>query len=350
MLEDLPQDHPTRREALGVQSAVDHAATLTRQLLTFSRRQIMQPKIIDLNDSVREVEEMLRRVLGSDILLSTRLDSGLGMTNADPGQVGQVLLNLAMNARDAMPQGGRLRIETSNATLDAEYMQQHAATNPGEYVMVAVRDSGVGMDRAVQARIFEPFFTTKEAGKGTGLGLAMVYGIVKQSGGYVWVYSEPGQGTTFKVYLPRVEGESAIVTPEHAHAAAFEGTGTILLVEDEDAVRDVSSRLLSRAGYTVIEARDGKEALDICTDVSTDIDLVITDMVMPEIGGRELARRVREMRPGVPIVFMSGYTDDDDLTRSYLETGSVFIEKPFTPELLLSRTRELLSSRSAAEA
>ena len=348
MLEDLPEGHPCRREALGVESAVDLAATLTRQLLTFSRRQIMQPRILDLNGSVREVEEMLRRVLGSDIQVSATLDPTLGMTNADPGQIGQVLLNLAMNARDAMPEGGRLRIETSNATLDREYMQQHAGANPGDYVMIAVRDSGIGMDRAVQARIFEPFFTTKEPGKGTGLGLAMVYGIVKQSGGYVWVYSEPGQGTTFKVYLPRVEGASEPVAVERVDVTSFEGSETILLVEDEASVREVSSRLLSRAGYEVIEAKDGREALDICSDVTTNIDLVITDMVMPEIGGRELARRVREMRPGVPLVFMSGYTDDEDLRRSYLEHGSVFLEKPFTPELLLSRTREVLASRVAS--
>ena len=344
MLEDLPEDHVSRREAAGVSKAVDHAATLTRQLLAFSRRQIMQREVLDLNACVIDTEEILRRTLGADVQLSTSLAEDLGMVNADPGQIQQVLINLAVNARDAMPNGGRLRIETANATLDAAYMQTHAAAEPGDYVMIAVRDTGVGMDRATQARIFEPFFTTKEKGKGTGLGLPTVYGIVKQSGGYVWVYSEPGQGTTFKVYLPRVAGEAERID-EPLSITTLTGTETILLVEDEESVREVSSRLLSRAGYTVVEAVDGRQALEIYSDRGADIDVIITDMVMPEMGGRELARRVRDMDPHIPIIFMSGYTDDDELRRSFLDRGSAFLEKPFTPELLLSRIREVVSAR-----
>ncbi|MEO8194242.1 MAG: PAS domain S-box protein [Gemmatimonadales bacterium] len=343
LLEDLPENHDSRREAVGINKAVDHAATLTRQLLAFSRRQIMQPRVMNLNDTVRDVDQMLRRLLGADVQLATSLEPSLGMTSVDPGLIEQVLVNLAVNARDAMPSGGSLRIETANAALDDAYMKQHAA-EPGEYVMIAMRDTGVGMDRATQARIFEPFFTTKENGKGTGLGLAMVYGIVKQSGGYVWVYSEPGQGTTFKVYLPRMEMVDSTPRAEALAFSSAAGSETILLVEDEESVREVSSRLLRRAGYTVLEAPDGRRALEICDAHAGGIDLLITDMVMPEMGGRELARRVRATRPEVPLVFMSGYTDDEDLRRSFLDSGSAFLEKPFTPELLLSKTRELLSS------
>jgi CheY-like chemotaxis protein len=344
LLEDLPEGHSSRREAVGIGKAVDHAATLTRQLLAFSRRQIMQPKVLDLNDIVREMEQMLTRVLGSNIQLTTHLDLSLGMVNVDPGQVQQVLMNLALNARDAMHNGGKLRIETSNATLDSTYMKQHGAAEPGDYVMFAVRDTGVGMDRATQARIFEPFFTTKESGKGTGLGLAMVYGIVKQSGGYVWVYSEPGQGTTFKVYLPRVDQS---VRPIHRDAVRIDdlrGNETVLLVEDEEPVREVTARLLRRAGYTVIEAGDGHNALRAFTEHKRVIDIVVTDMMMPGMGGRELARTVRGSSPEMPLVFMSGYTDDEELRKSLLDSRSVFIEKPFTPELLLAKLREALAS------
>jgi signal transduction histidine kinase len=286
LLEDLPEDHPSRREAAGIAKAVDSAAALTRQLLAFSRRQFMQPRTMSLNESVQGLQQMLSRLIGSSIQFTTSLDPSLWMTSADPGQIEQVIVNLVVNARDAMPDGGKLKIETVNATLDSAYMQQHAASDPGDYVMIAVRDTGIGMDRATQARIFEPFFTTKESGKGTGLGLAMVYGIVKQSGGHVWVYSEPGHGTTVKVYLPR-----AITTLEDIKvpAQSIENVGgneTILLVEDEDSVREVSGRLLRRAGYTVMEAEDGRRALEIVSEHTSSIDLLVTDMVMPEIGGR----------------------------------------------------------------
>jgi CheY-like chemotaxis protein len=345
LLEDIPEGHSSRREAAGIAKAVDHAANLTRQLLAFSRRQVMQPQVMDLNDSVRGLEQILGRVLGSSIQLTTHLDLKLGMVNADPGQIEQVLMNLALNARDAMPGGGRLRIETSNATLDSAYMKQHGAAEPGDYVMFAVRDSGSGMDRETQARIFEPFFTTKESGKGTGLGLAMVYGIVKQSGGYVWVYSEPGQGTTFKIYLPRVDQSVRPITRDILRVEDLRGTERILLVEDEEPVREVSARLLRRAGYTVIDHADGRSALKAFEQKRNEIDILVTDMMMPGIGGRELARRIRQSRHDMPIVFMSGYTDDEEL-RAGLDARSAFIEKPFTPELLLAKVREALASSS----
>jgi signal transduction histidine kinase len=345
LLEDLPEGHTSRREAAGIAKAVDHAANLTRQLLAFSRRQVMQTRVMDLNESVRGLEQILGRVLGSSVEVTTHLDLTLGMVNADPGQIEQVLMNLALNARDAMPEGGRLRIETSNATLDSTYMKQHGAAEPGDYVMVAVRDTGTGMDRATQARIFEPFFTTKENGKGTGLGLAMVYGIVKQSGGYVWVYSEPGQGTTFKIYLPRVDQSVRPIHRDSVRPEDLRGTERILLVEDEEPVREVTARLLRRAGYTVEEHRDGNAALNAFERNSSAFDILVTDMVMPNMGGRELARRIRASRSDLPIVLMSGYTDDEEL-RTNVDSRAVFIEKPFTPELLLGKVREALASYS----
>ena len=345
LLEDLPEGHTSRREAAGIAKAVDHAANLTRQLLAFSRRQVMQTRVMDLNESVRGLEQILGRVLGSSVEVTTHLDLTLGMVNADPGQIEQVLMNLALNARDAMPEGGRLRIETSNATLDSTYMKQHGAAEPGDYVMVAVRDTGTGMDRATQARIFEPFFTTKENGKGTGLGLAMVYGIVKQSGGYVWVYSEPGQGTTFKIYLPRVDQSVRPIHRDSVRPEDLRGTERILLVEDEEPVREVTARLLRRAGYTVEEHKDGNAALNAFERNSSAFDILVTDMVMPNMGGRELARRIRASRSDLPIVLMSGYTDDEEL-RTNVDSRAVFIEKPFTPELLLGKVREALASYS----
>ena len=345
LLEDLPAGHSSRREAAGIAKAVDHAANLTRQLLAFSRRQIMQPRVMSLNETVTGLEQMLARVLGSSIQIVTQLDAELGAVNADPGQIEQVLMNLALNARDAMPDGGKLRIETSNATLDGTYMKQHGAAEPGEYVMIAVRDTGIGMDRATQSRIFEPFFTTKENGKGTGLGLAMVYGIVKQSGGYVWVYSEPGQGTTFKIYLPRTDDGVQPIQRDALRIADLRGTETVLLVEDEEPVRETSARLLRRAGYTVIEASNGVAALTAFEQEQERVDVIVTDMVMPEMGGREFARKVRAIDPELPIVFVSGYTDDDELRKSGVDDRSFFIEKPFTPEQLLARLREAVATR-----
>jgi CheY-like chemotaxis protein len=244
-----------------------------------------------------------------------------------------------------MPNGGKLRIETFNATLDGTYMKQHGATEPGEYVMIAVRDTGTGMDRATQARIFEPFFTTKESGKGTGLGLAMVYGIVKQSGGYVWVYSEPGQGTTFKIYLPRSDDAVQPIQRDALRRSELHGTEKILLVEDEAPVRETSARLLRRAGYTVIETANGTDALTAFEQNPSSVHVIVTDMVMPAMGGRDLARKIRAVDTGMPIIFVSGYTDDDELRKSGLDDRSFFIEKPFVPEALLAKLREAVATR-----
>ena len=345
LLEDLPEGHTSRREAAGIAKAVDHAANLTRQLLAFSRRQIMQPRAMSLNETVQGLEHMLGRALGPSIQIVTQLETDLGTVNADPGQIEQVLMNLALNARDAMPNGGKLRIETFNATLDGTYMKQHGATEPGEYVMIAVRDTGTGMDRATQARIFEPFFTTKESGKGTGLGLAMVYGIVKQSGGYVWVYSEPGQGTTFKIYLPRSDDAVQPIQRDALRRSELHGTEKILLVEDEAPVRETSARLLRRAGYTVIETANGTDAFAGFEQNPSSVDVLVTDMVMPAMGGRDLARKIRAIDPGMPIIFVSGYTDDDELRKSGLDDRTFFIEKPFVPEALLAKLREAVATR-----
>jgi CheY-like chemotaxis protein len=283
---------------------------------------------------------MLDRIIGADIELSTRLAPDLGMITADPGQLEQILMNLVVNARDAMPDGGRVDIETANVELDGDYARTHAATTPGSYVMLAVSDTGEGMSRETQSRIFEPFFTTKEKGQGTGLGLSTVYGIVKQSGGSIWVYSEIGRGTTFKIYLPRVNA------PVENRAEPVNGNGrgheTILLVEDEESVRAVASRILRRNGYTVIEASNGVEALRECDERGAEVDLIVTDVVMPEMGGFELAKRVLKARPGARILFTSGYTEDAVLRRSFLNPGTAFIEKPFTPAGLAQRAREVL--------
>jgi CheY-like chemotaxis protein len=292
---------------------------------------------------------MLERLIGADIEVKTRLAPTIGMVTADPGQIEQVLMNLIVNARDAMPDGGTIDIETSNVELDDEYARTHASTQPGPYVLLAVSDTGQGMSRETQTRVFEPFFTTKEKGKGTGLGLSTVYGIVKQSGGSIWMYSEPGRGTTFKIYLPRIDG--AVV--DEVVAPAKNGKGgneTILLVEDEDGVRQVASRILRRKGYTVIEACNGKEAMRQFGERGREFDLIITDIVMPEMGGLELAQRIREWAPAARILFTSGYTEDAVLRRSFLEPGAEFIEKPFTPARLAERARQVLDAEITSAA
>ena len=340
LIEDMGAGRGRVEDVKEIREAADRAATLTRQLLAFSRQQMLRPRVLDLNTTVRDLKNMLDRVIGEHIELNTRLAPDLGMLTADPGQIEQILMNLVVNARDAMPDGGKVDIETANVELDGEYGRTHAATPAGSYVLLAVSDSGHGMSRETQKRIFEPFFTTKEKGQGTGLGLSTVYGIVKQSGGAIWVYSEEGRGTTFKIYLPRVNAlvESATQTV----AANGRGKETILLVEDEAAVRAVASRVLRRSGYTVIEAGNGIEALRQCEERGTEVDLIITDIVMPEMGGFELANRVRRARPGARILFTSGYTENAVLRRSFVEPGEAFLEKPFTPADLAQRARELL--------
>jgi two-component system, cell cycle sensor histidine kinase and response regulator CckA len=326
-----------------IKSAADRAAALTRQLLAFSRRQLLQPRVLDVNELALNLEKMLRRLLREDIELVTALDPALGLVHADPGQLEQVIVNLAVNARDAMPDGGRLTIETANVTLDESFgpLPEGGA---GDHVMLAVSDTGHGMTEAVKAHIFEPFFTTKETGKGTGLGLSTVYGIVQQSGGSIWVYSEPGQGTTFKIYLPLAVAARTKRDSPPPRLPVSVGSETILLVEDEERVRRAARRILEGSGYTVLEAATGAEAVRLCETHPTPIGLVLTDMVMPEMGGRELSAHVVRLRPEAKILFMSGYTEDVALHHDVLAPGAMFLDKPFTPVSLTQKVREALAA------
>ena len=325
-----------------IMKAAERAAGLTRQLLAFSRKQVLQPRVLDLNVVVGETEKMLRRLIGEDVQLMTVFDEQLGSVRADPGQMDQVLMNLAVNARDAMPRGGRLTIETSNVVLDRAYARQHPGVEPGPYVRLAVSDSGHGMAPEVLARVFEPFFTTKEPGKGTGLGLATVHGIVKQSGGHVWVYSEPGQGTTFKIYLPRTDVTTGEAEPRASDEELPRGSETILLVEDEASLRELVRECLEGGGYTVLEARHGTQALELSERYSGPLHLLMTDVVMPGMSGRELAERLRAARPEVRILYMSGYTDDAVVLHGVLAEDMAFLQKPFTTETLARTVREVL--------
>ncbi|HUF35844.1 MAG TPA: PAS domain S-box protein [Gemmatimonadales bacterium] len=341
VLDTLASEDPRRLDVQEICQATDRAATLTRQLLAFSRRQVLQPRLLDLHNLVMGVERLVRRLIGEDVEIVSLTEPGLGLVRADPSQLEQVLLNLAVNARDAMPGGGRLTIETRNALLGPEYTAGHAAVEPGPYVLLAVTDNGSGMDDATRTRIFEPFFTTKEPGRGTGLGLSMVYGIVKQSGGYIWVYSEVGRGTSFKIYLPRVAGEVAQAAPEPAPSGQG-GKETILLVEDEPAVRSLAHRLLTERGYRVIAAADGTAALDLAGRHEGVIDLLMTDVVMPGMGGRELAERLLALRPATRVLYITGYTEDTVVRHGLVRSGLSFLEKPFRPDVLLARVRQVL--------
>ncbi len=340
----LDKDEPNRANVEEIKKAGQRAASLTRQLLAFSRKQVLQPRILKLNSIVSDVEKMLRRLIGEDIDLLTLLEPSLGQINADPGQIEQVILNLAVNARDAMPQGGKLTIETSNVDLDNEYARKHAAIRPGKYVMLALSDTGTGMDAETQARMFEPFFTTKVQGKGTGLGLSTVYGIVKQSEGNIWVYSELGKGTTFKVYLPRVDDLARIETAPESGAAAPQGRETVLLTEDEEPVRRLTRRILELNGYQVLEAANGDEALSIYKEHTGQIDLIVTDVVMPKMSGLELAQSVKILRPNIKVLYLSGYTDDAIVRHGILDQKMAFLQKPFTPDALLRKVREVLDA------
>jgi CheY-like chemotaxis protein len=326
-----------------VKQAGERAAALTRQLLAFSRKQVLQPVALDLNQSAAGVEKMLRRILGEDIDLVQTLAPDLGLTLADPGQIEQVLMNLVVNARDAMPEGGRLTIETSNVEIDEEYAARHVAVRPGPYVQLAVTDTGCGMDQQTKARLFEPFFTTKEKGKGTGLGLSTVYGIVKQSGGNIWVYSELGQGTTFKIYLPQeLSATTATTTRPPTILRRSTGTETILVAEDEESLRKVARRTLDAAGYTVLTAADGDEALLTSAQHAGDIHLLLTDVVMPRMSGRTLAQELSKTRPALKILYMSGYTDNSIVHHGVLDAGTHFLGKPFTAADLARKVREVL--------
>ena len=325
-----------------IQQAAERAAALTRQLLAFSRMQVLQPRVLDLNEVVAGMIQMVSRVIGANIELAFLPGANLGRVKADPSQIEQVALNLVVNARDAMPDGGRLTIETSNVQLERDYATQHAVVDPGPYVMLTVSDTGTGMDAATKARIFEPFFTTKAQGRGTGLGLATVYGVVKQSGGYVWVYSELGHGTTFKVYLPMVQAPAEKTAPEKVVQGHEPGTETILFVEDEQSVRELVSEYLSARGYQVLDASDGQQALEMAAAHTGKIQLLITDVVMPRLSGRELAARLTAARPDLKILYISGYTDDSVFRHGVLQGGMDFLQKPFNLKALAAKIREVL--------
>jgi PAS domain S-box-containing protein len=345
-IDDLSPADPRRADLEEILHAAREAASLTRQLLAFSRRQVLELKVVNLNDVVSGVEKMLKRVIGEDIDLHFSPASDLGGTRADAGQLEQVIMNLAVNARDAMPMGGRLTIETANVILDAQYAAAHEPITPGPYVLLAVSDTGVGMDEATRARIFEPFFTTKEMGKGTGLGLATVYGIVKQCEGFIWAYSEPGHGATFKIYLPRVVEPAEPVKPAAEETAIPGGSETVIVVEDDAAVRRAVCTLLERWGYTVIQADRPTAALEIARGMRQAPDLLITDVIMPDMNGRELARKVEAQWPGIRTMYLSGYTDEAIVRHGVLESGVSFLQKPFTPEGLARKVRDTLDRRT----
>jgi PAS domain S-box-containing protein len=330
-----------------IENAAARAAALVRQLLAFSRKQVLQPKTLDLNAIVVNLDKLLRRLIDDHIEMITRVRDDLGKVKADPAQIEQVIMNLVVNARDAMPKGGRLILETCNVDLDSAYAIEHVSVKPGRYVMLAVSDTGTGMDAETVAHIFEPFYTTKESGRGTGLGLSTVYGIVKQSGGYIWVYSEPGKGSSFKVYLPRVE---ELVEQEPAKQVPFvehRGTETVLVVEDEEAVRDLVRTILSGQGYQVLIALDPHDAEEIALQFPAEIHLLLTDVVMPGASGRELASRIVGLRPGIRVLYMSGYTENVITSGGMLEEGLAFLQKPFSPAVLVQKIREVLSRTSA---
>jgi PAS domain S-box-containing protein len=338
----LKPDDPLRPKINEIKKAGQRGASLTRQLLAFSRQQVLEPKILNLNSVVADVQKMLQRVIGEDIELITNCQPNLALVNADQGQIEQVIMNLAVNSRDAMPNGGKLRIETANVDLDEFYARQHAPLVPGSYVMLVVTDTGMGMDAETQTHIFEPFFTTKELGKGTGLGLATVYGIVKQSGGYVWVYSELGQGTTFKIYLSQVQGEVEKEQPSIGPDKLVKRTETILLVEDEEALRKMTCELLVESGYTVLEAGDGLEALEIAQRHKGPIHLLLTDVVMPRMGGPALAKPAAVLHPELKVLYMSGYTGYSSDNQALVNSASELLQKPFTRDVLLRKIREML--------
>jgi signal transduction histidine kinase len=338
---ELKEGDPLKGSIGEILKATERAANLTRQLLAFSRRQAMEMKVLDLNAILKDMDKMLRRVIGEDIALVVHVAEDLGRTKTDPGQIEQVIMNLVVNARDAMPDGGKLTIETANVELDEAYARAHIAVKPGRYLMLSVSDTGVGMTREVKERVFEPFFTTKGTGKGTGLGLSTVYGIVKQSGGNIWVYSEPGRGTTLKIYLPRVDGPIEVFK-EKFEEDLPRGSETILVVEDEEEVRKLAARILQRQGYKVLEAPQGGDALLICEQHQDPIHLMLTDVVMPGMSGHQLAKRLESLQPGMKVLYMSGYTDNAIAQHGVLGEGVNYIQKPFTVDGLARKVREVL--------
>jgi two-component system cell cycle sensor histidine kinase/response regulator CckA len=341
LLEELKSSEELQSKAEAIQQAADRATTLTRQLLAFSRKQLLELKVVDVNAIVSDMERLLRPLIGETIELSTHLKPDVGHTRADAGQLEQVIMNLVVNARDAMPTGGKVLIQTERVELDAR-RREHSLIPTGPYVLLSVSDTGAGMDKETQSRIFEPFFTTKEKGKGTGLGLSTVYGIVKQSGGFIFAHSEMGEGTTFRIYLPRVEDAAEHSGPVKNPAAAAGGSETVLLVEDEESVRQLVRDTLAAKGYKVIEAANGEAGLKVSSEYAGTIEVLITDVVMPGMGGRELAKRVSAARPNIKVLFLSGYTEDAIIHEGVLEPGTAFLQKPFTLQMLSRKVREVL--------
>jgi PAS domain S-box-containing protein len=349
LIEPISPQDPRRGHLKEILTAGERAASLTRQLLAFSRRQVLEPRVLNLNSVLADVAKMLRRLIGEDVELVATLKPDLGRVKVDPGQIEQVIMNLAVNARDAMPQGGKLFVETSNVEIDANYARSHSPMMPGKYVMVAVSDTGCGMDLETQAHLFEPFFTTKEKGHGTGLGLATVYGIVKQSGGFIWVYSVPGRGSTFKIYLPVVEEALPTAEPAEVPAELAKGSETVLVVEDEGGVRSLVCEALASHGYKVLEAAGAASALEISEKYTEPIHLLLTDVVMPQTGGKELAKGFSTLHPETKVLYMSGYTDDAIVRHGILERGTSFLQKPFQPRALLLKIREVLKMKSGTQ-
>ena len=345
LAEGVPSGSRLADSTAQIKSAADRASGITRQLLAFSRKTVMTPRVVNLNDIMLNLDSLLRRLIGEDIEVLTVPANDLGSVTADPGQIEQVIMNLALNARDAMPHGGKLTLETSNEQLDESYAQRHQPTVAGRYVMLAVTDTGHGMSPETQARIFEPFYTTKEVGKGTGLGLSMVYGIVKQSGGYIWVYSEPDRGTTFKIYLPRVDQPAETTGLENRSRSVQRGTETILLVEDDPQLRQLSSSVLAHCGYKVLTANGPEEGLAICRENHRDIRLLVTDVVMPRMNGRQLAEQIVQVAPNVKVLYISGYTSNAIVHYGVLDAGLWFLPKPFTLSALVAKVREVLDSK-----
>jgi PAS domain S-box-containing protein len=342
----LPAEHPAAKKIEMVRQAGSSAADLTRQLLAFSRQQMLQPRVLNLMEVIDKIQVLLRRLIGENIEISVSLEPSLGCVKADPGQIEQVLLNLCVNARDAMPKGGRLTIAARNVELDDSFRDERLVVVPGPYVMLSVEDTGCGMNRETQARIFDPFFTTKEVGKGTGMGLATVYGIVKQTGGYIWVYSEVSKGSVFKVYLPLVHESPQLAPQKETDATSLRGTETILLAEDSNALREMAKEYLESVGYSVIESASGKDALEHAKEFSGIIHLLLTDIVMPEMSGPELAAELAAARPGIKIIYTSGYTDDAIARQGILDPAVAFIQKPYRPKALGRKIREVLDERS----
>jgi CheY-like chemotaxis protein len=348
-LDTLPGDHIVHSDLLEAQKAANRAASLTRQLLAFARKQAIEPRINNVNDLIAEMDKLLQRLIGADIELVTLPAPDLAPIKADPHQIEQVIVNLAVNARDAMPEGGKLTIETRNVEIDQSYLQQHVGVAPGIYMLLAISDTGSGMDAETQRQIFEPFCTTKPKGRGTGLGLATCYGSVKQHGGHIWPYSELGHGSTFRIYLPLADEPAPAHGAQRVPEALPSGTETVLLAEDEAAVRALAARVLRERGYTVLEASDGDEALRLAGQRdAAPIDLLLTDIVMPRVSGKALVEQVGAIHPGIKVLYISGYADHAVIHHGRLDPGVDFLHKPFSPSTLARKVREILDAPSTA--